>query len=163
LTWSRAAKEAGGFWIGQGPGKSWHEKRYDLPMLRDLLLEKGLWVDVAETGVSFSNLLLLWKDVKESVLDAFKERNAPGWIGAHISHTYTSGVCIYFHYASVQQLDKKDDIHGEEDLSIYLDAKKAATTAILRFRPLPALFPHHSTTHRTRRTPHRTHAGTMAR
>lgn len=128
----KIAKEAGGFWIGQGPGKSWHEKRYDLPMLRDLLLEKGLWVDVAETAVSFSNLLLLWKDVKESVLDAFKERNAPGWIGAHISHTYTSGVCIYFHYASVQQLDKKDDVHGEEDLSIYLDAKKAATTAILR-------------------------------
>lgn len=66
------AKEAGGFWIGQGPGKSWHEKRYDLPLLRDLLLDKGLWVDVAETSVTFSNALLLWKDVKESVLDAFK-------------------------------------------------------------------------------------------
>lgn len=41
-------------------------------MLRDLLLEKGLWVDVAETAVTFSNALVLWKDVKESVLDAFK-------------------------------------------------------------------------------------------
>lgn len=42
-------------------------------------------------------------------------------------------MCIYFHFASVQQLDKKDDERGEEDLSIYLDAKKAATIAILRY------------------------------
>lgn len=59
-------------------------------MLRDLLLEKGLWVDVAETAVSFSNALVLWKDVKESVLDAFKVQEA-----CHLRNRFSlSPICV---------------------------------------------------------------------
>lgn len=138
-------KEEGGFWIGQGPGKSWHEKRYDLPMLRDFMLDKGMWVDVAETAVSWSDLAPLWKDVKSSVMDVFHEKGVPGWIGAHISHSYSNGACIYFHFASTQQsleaAAEDGDSAGQTELAIYIAAKKAATKAILRNRG--ALSHHH--------------------
>lgn len=120
-------KDHGGFWVGTGPGQSWYEKRYDLPLLRDLLLDRGLWVDVAETAVSWSNVLLLWKDVKQSILDAMQARGVPGWVGAHISHSYSSGVCVYFTFASVQISESSED-----ELNLYIEAKKAATEAVLR-------------------------------
>jgi alkyldihydroxyacetonephosphate synthase len=120
-------KEYGGFWLGTAPGKSWYEKRYDLPMLRDLLMDRGMWVDVAETSVTWSNLLLLWKDVKQSINEKLHERGLPGWVGAHISHSYSNGVCIYFHFASLQTTETP-----EEEVKVYIEAKKAGTEAILR-------------------------------
>eukprot|EP01087_Luapelamoeba_hula_P008322 TRINITY_DN2079_c0_g1_i1.p1 TRINITY_DN2079_c0_g1~~TRINITY_DN2079_c0_g1_i1.p1 ORF type:complete len:612 (-),score=68.00 TRINITY_DN2079_c0_g1_i1:25-1860(-) len=115
-----------GFAVGSAPGKSWHEKRYDLPLLRDLLLDHGLWVDVAESSMSWSNLLPLWRDVKQSLNDFFEDQGLPCFVGAHISHTYETGACVYFHFATTL------DSNAQEDLELYTKAKKAATQAILR-------------------------------
>ncbi|KAL6048649.1 putative FAD binding domain/FAD linked oxidases, C-terminal domain containing protein [Balamuthia mandrillaris] len=119
-------KQHKGFGVGTGPGKSWYTKRYELPMFRDFLLNHGMWVDVAESSMSWSNALALYQDVKQSTWAAIETHNVPGWVGAHVSHTYSNGVCIYFHYASLQTGE------GDEYLNVYLDAKKAATEAILR-------------------------------
>eukprot|EP01088_Endostelium_zonatum_P015656 TRINITY_DN394_c0_g1_i1.p1 TRINITY_DN394_c0_g1~~TRINITY_DN394_c0_g1_i1.p1 ORF type:complete len:673 (-),score=179.69 TRINITY_DN394_c0_g1_i1:36-2054(-) len=123
-----------GVWIGQGPGKSWYEKRYDLPLLRDFLMQHGMWVDVAESSMSWQDILKLWKEVKEDVVNAITARGYPGWCGAHISHSYENGVCVYFHYASIVEERNGVIPNGEEgdDLRVYLAAKEAATEAILR-------------------------------
>ena len=123
-----------GVWIGQGPGKTWYEKRYDLPLLRDFLMNHGMWVDVAESSMSWQDILKLWKEVKEDVVNAMTAKGYPGWCGAHISHSYQNGVCVYFHYASIVNERAGVNTLGEEgdDLRVYLAAKEAATEAILR-------------------------------
>jgi len=126
--------------LGSGPGRSWYDKRYDLPLLRDLLLDHGMWVDVAESSMTWSNVLPLWRDVKTSLKNHFSEHGLPSFVGAHISHTYPTGVCVYFHFATMQRSsdsptsedDEGKSYASDEDMRIYTAAKRLATQAILR-------------------------------
>ena len=133
----KVLKAGKGFPLGTAPGQAWHAKRYnifpnldlllnrfryDLPLLRDFILEIGLWVDVCESATPFPHVIPLWKSVKQAIHTAFAKHNAPGWAGCHISHTYRNGVCLYFHFASL----------AEQDFAVYLAAKAGATEAILR-------------------------------
>ncbi|EAL64267.1 alkyl-dihydroxyacetonephosphate synthase [Dictyostelium discoideum AX4] len=113
------------FGLGSAPGKTWAEKRYDLPYIRDFLLDHNMWVDVAETTVSYANLQTLWKDAKQTFVKHFKDQGIPAWICAHISHTYTNGVCLYFIFASKQNENK--------DMAQYIEAKKLMTDIIFKY------------------------------
>jgi len=84
-----------------------------------------MWVDVAESSMSWPNIMSLWKDTKDAIANAITDLGSPAWVGAHISHTYKNGVCVYFHFASIL-------LEDDSDLDIYLAAKKAATAAILK-------------------------------
>jgi len=128
-------KQFGGFAIGTGAGQQWFHKRYDLPLLRDFVLDNGIWVDVCESSTTWPYVLSLWRSVKLAITEVFKKANVPSWCGCHISHTYSNGVCLYFHFAS--QVLPKDS----KDLKLYIEAKKLATEAILKNKG--ALSHHH--------------------
>ncbi|EFA76997.1 alkyl-dihydroxyacetonephosphate synthase [Heterostelium album PN500] len=114
----------GAFGLGQSPGKTWAEKRYDLPYIRDFLLNHNMWVDVAETTVSWSSLLPLWKEAKQAFNDHFRSKGIPSWICAHISHTYSNGVCLYFIFASKQNADN--------EMTPYTEGKRLMTDIVLK-------------------------------
>eukprot|EP01090_Pellita_catalonica_P004020 TRINITY_DN137_c0_g1_i2.p1 TRINITY_DN137_c0_g1~~TRINITY_DN137_c0_g1_i2.p1 ORF type:complete len:615 (-),score=105.60 TRINITY_DN137_c0_g1_i2:222-1952(-) len=123
-----------GLWLGQGPGKKWYEKRYDMPLLRDFVLGHGMWVDVTESSTNWPNVISLWRETKQAIANAVSQLGCPIWVGCHISHSYTTGCCLYFHFASIQ-------LEDGEDLEVYLAAKKAAMEAVIRCKG--ALSHHH--------------------
>jgi len=112
------------FEVGKSAGENWQRKKYDLPLVRDFLLDHGMWADVLETTVGYTTLIALWEDVRASMKRAAEALGRSLWIGAHVSHQYPSGVCLYFTFGSVQR--------GLEDLNDFLALKQAATEAILR-------------------------------
>jgi len=122
--------------LGSSPAWSWYEKRYDLPLVRDFILSHGLWVDVVETATNFTTAIPLWKDVKSSITKSFDSEGQISWVGCHLSHTYHSGSCFYFHFAGALL----DDQQKQQDQ--YLRGKQAAVDAILRSKG--TLTHHHS-------------------
>lgn len=118
-------RKFGGVGVGRSAGESWQEKKYDLPYIRDFALSVSHWADVFETSVLYSQAIPCWRAVKAAVRQVWKENNRSGWIGCHTAHQYKYGCCLYFTFASSQ----KDD----EDMKIFLDIKKRATEAMLRF------------------------------
>ncbi len=42
------------------------------------------------------------RSVKQAVNNVFIKAGRKGWVGCHISHTYSNGVCLYFHFASTR-------------------------------------------------------------
>lgn len=114
----------GGFAIGQGAGANWQHKKYDLPFVRDFALGHGLWADVFETAVLYTEAVGCWRAVKEAVRAVWAKRGQKGWIGCHSAHQYRMGCCLYFTYAG-QQVDAND-------LDTFVDIKTAAMEAMLR-------------------------------
>eukprot|EP01061_Rhynchopus_euleeides_P007873 TRINITY_DN16939_c0_g1_i1.p1 TRINITY_DN16939_c0_g1~~TRINITY_DN16939_c0_g1_i1.p1 ORF type:complete len:644 (+),score=282.38 TRINITY_DN16939_c0_g1_i1:43-1932(+) len=120
--------------IGQGAGRNWQEKKYDLPYIRDWALENGMWADVLETSTDYARAMPLWRDVKAAVHEEWQKIGKRGWIGCHIAHQYKTGLCLYFTFAA-EQIDEKD-IQDR-----FLPLKEAATEAILKNKG--ALTHHH--------------------
>ncbi len=86
------ARDCGGRYVGRAAGNGWLRGRFNMPFLRNHLMENGVGVDTMETSTSYSNIAKL----HESVLTAVEE-NIPGVIGmCHISHSYLDGACLYF-------------------------------------------------------------------
>jgi len=105
-------------------------------LVRDFILNHGLWVDVVETSTNYPNAIALWKDVKSSIIKVFENEKLISWAGCHLSHTYHSGSCFYFHFAGPLLDDP------QRQMDIYLKAKKAAVDAIMRSKA--TLTHHHS-------------------
>eukprot|EP00668_Euglena_longa_P015404 GGOE01019483.1.p1 GENE.GGOE01019483.1~~GGOE01019483.1.p1 ORF type:complete len:596 (-),score=136.57 GGOE01019483.1:229-2016(-) len=113
-----------GFCVGTSAGENWQRKKYDLPLVRDFLLEHGMWADVLETSVVYSKAIALWQDVKESMKRFWQDLNQPFWIGCHMAHQYQVGACLYFTFGGVQR--------DRTDINTFLQLKQVATEAILR-------------------------------
>ncbi|RNF00929.1 alkyldihydroxyacetonephosphate synthase [Trypanosoma rangeli] len=116
-------KAFGAVCVGSSPGKSWMEKKYDLPYLRDLALSHSLWADVFETSVLYSDAISCWRAVKEAFKSVMKESGRNGWIGCHTAHQYRFGCCLYFTFAGEQ--------HDENDMKHFLKIKQRAMEAML--------------------------------
>eukprot|EP00996_Jenningsia_fusiforme_P002422 NODE_3251_length_1015_cov_9.246377_g2989_i0.p1 GENE.NODE_3251_length_1015_cov_9.246377_g2989_i0~~NODE_3251_length_1015_cov_9.246377_g2989_i0.p1 ORF type:complete len:299 (+),score=52.88 NODE_3251_length_1015_cov_9.246377_g2989_i0:56-898(+) len=121
---TKVCSRLGGFCVGKGAGDNWQKKKYDLPLVRDFVLDHGLWADVFETVLLYSNLLACWKDVRESLNQVWASQGTRGWVGCHISHQYATGACLYFTYCGTQR--------DKQDMEIFLKLKQAAMGAILR-------------------------------
>ena len=126
---SRCFARHNGMCVGTGAGKSWQEKKYDLPYVRDFALTHQMWADVFETTALYSQALPIWRDVKAAVRAIWKAEGKAGWIGCHAAHQYRSGICLYFTYAG-QQFD-------ETDMLTFLKIKRAATEVMLGFKATP--------------------------
>ena len=46
----RVLKTCGGFHLGTKPGETWSKEKFNLPYLRDWVMDRGVMVDVAETS-----------------------------------------------------------------------------------------------------------------
>lgn len=113
-----------GFDLGAGVGRTWAQDKFNLPYLRDAVMDQGVMVDVAETATVWSNVLPLYYAARDAVKAKFAAEGTPGFIGCHISHTYPTGCCLYFTYACRQ-------LKGRE-LEQYYSFKKMMTDVFMK-------------------------------
>lgn len=87
-----AALGAKGVPLGSSPARQWLKTRFSQPDLRDALMDAGIVADTMETSVSWSVAGALCEAVRRAVA-ALPIRID---VGAHVSHVYPSGCCLYF-------------------------------------------------------------------
>ncbi len=95
----KLVKRHGGLCIGSGPGALYDQKKFDIPYIRDYLLDRGAPGDVSETATTWSGLLPLYDAVIAAANGAFDRLAVKGYIMCHLSHSYHAGACLYFTFA----------------------------------------------------------------
>ncbi len=109
--------------LGERVGREWYDHRFDLPYLRDVLLDRGVLVDTLETATVWSNLGTLHQAVAVALQDALAGWGTPAWVFCHLSHAYEVGASLYFTFICRQD--------AQRPLAQWQAAKQAATEAIL--------------------------------
>ena len=117
-------KRHGGFPLGKSVGKTWSKDKFNIPYLRDYIMDYGCMADVAETSTLWSNVLPLYEGTVEALKARFRQEDGTGYIGCHISHTYPTGACLYFTFAARQPKGK--------ELEHYYEYKRLITDTIIR-------------------------------
>jgi len=95
----KLVKRHGGLCIGSGPGALYDQKKFDIPYIRDYLLDRGAPGDVSETATTWSGLMPLYDAVIGSANRAFDQLSVKGYVMCHLSHSYHAGACLYFTFA----------------------------------------------------------------
>jgi alkyldihydroxyacetonephosphate synthase len=116
-------KSHGGFSLGKSVGDTWSKDKFNIPYLRDYIMDYGCMADVAETSTLWSNVLPLYTATIAAVKARFRQEDGTGFIGCHISHTYETGACLYFTFAARQP-------EGRE-LEHYYGYKRLVTDTIM--------------------------------
>ncbi len=106
--------------LGSGPGEAWERSRFELPYLRDDLLDHGIMVDTLETATTWDRYVELHRRVQEAMAEAMDER---GIVMAHLSHAYPDGASVYYTFLAKQS-------EGME-LQQWQRVKDAASEAII--------------------------------
>jgi alkyldihydroxyacetonephosphate synthase len=119
-----ACKRNGAFAIGKGVGATWLNERFELPYLRDVLLDHCILVDTLETATTWDKLEALHGAMKKSIEEAIAEMGVTGLAFAHVSHAYPDGASIYYTIVAPQ-------VTGKE-VQQWLGIKKAATDCIMQ-------------------------------
>lgn len=117
------ATKCGGLFVGRGPGTSWYENRFEMPYLRDPLMDRGVGIDTLETSTTWSNVDRLYRCVTSAIRDALEDGGHPGIVLAHISHTYISGTSLYFTFLFPRDLD--------DEIGQWRQIKASASQAIV--------------------------------
>jgi alkyldihydroxyacetonephosphate synthase len=91
--------EHGGILVGKGPGVLYDQKKFDIPYLRDFILDRGAVGDVCATAAPWSKLVPLYRNVIAAAEKVFAQLGVKGFIFCHLSHSYHSGACLYFTFA----------------------------------------------------------------
>ena len=121
---NRVFRKHGGVNLGEGPGNSFKEAKYDFPHVRDYLMDRGVMGDVSETSTTWENLHNLYTKTLTNIRQAIRDTGVDPWVGCHISHNYHTGASLYFTFGCRQ-------IEGRE-LDQYLYIKKAAEDSFLQ-------------------------------
>lgn len=117
-------KKHKGFPLGKGVGKTWSADKFNVPYLRDYVMDYSCTADVAETAATWSNVLPLYHNTITAVKAQFAKDRGHGYVGCHISHTYKTGACLYFTWAVTQ-------VPGKE-LEQYYTYKKLVTNTFMK-------------------------------
>jgi alkyldihydroxyacetonephosphate synthase len=117
-------KKYRGFSLGKSVGKTWSKDKFNIPYLRDYIMDYGCMADVAETSAVWSKVLPLYYDAIAAIKAKFAANGGAGYIGCHISHTYRTGACLYFTFAAQQPKGR--------ELEHYYEHKRAITDAIMK-------------------------------
>lgn len=118
----RLFKKLGGFPLGDSIGDAWSKDKYNTPYLRDYVMDYGGIADVAETSTSWKNLFDLHAKVLATIDEQARLEGLSHYVGCHLSHTYSSGGCLYFTWA-IQG--------GDQPLERYYRMKSRVTDAIV--------------------------------
>jgi alkyldihydroxyacetonephosphate synthase len=89
----------GGMSVGKGPGVLYDQKKYDIPYIRDFLLDRGIPADVSETATPWRLLKTIHDKTVAAAYKAMEEAGVQGFVMCHLSHSYHSGACQYFTFA----------------------------------------------------------------
>jgi len=95
----RLVKRHGGLCIGSRPGVLYDKKKFDIPYIRDFLLDRGAAGDVSDTATTWSGLMRLYDAVVTAANGAFAQLAVHGYVMCHLSHSYHAGACLYFTFA----------------------------------------------------------------
>ncbi len=114
--------ESGGVPAPESFGVEWKKGRFELPYLRDDLLDRGLLIDTLETAAEWSRL----DEIHRSMEKAFTKgkQREPLLFGCHLSHAYPDGASLYFTFIGKQR-------RGAE-LEQWNEIKTLATEVILK-------------------------------
>ncbi|WP_004470696.1 FAD-binding oxidoreductase [Leptospira santarosai] len=94
----------GGLYAGTRLGEQWIHSRYNMPFLRNHLMENGIGVDTMETSTTYNRVLHLHQEGITSL-----KKSIPGSIAmCHISHSYHEGACLY--YTILFPMDEKKSV-----------------------------------------------------
>ncbi len=96
---SKIVSRAGGMSVGKGPGVLYDQKKYDIPYIRDFLLDRGIPADVSETATPWGLLKQIHDTTVAAATAAMETAGVQGFIMCHLSHSYHSGACQYFTFA----------------------------------------------------------------
>ena len=125
----RILRQHRGFDLGRRGGTQWRQSRFDVPWLRDFLMDYGVIADSLETATVWSNVMPLYTSVRAALERAIHEVTGyPGYVACHISHLYETGACIYF---TVAARGRESD-SPLELLAAYEEVKRRGTEAIMR-------------------------------
>ena len=113
----------GGFHLGRSVGRAWHAERFELPYLRDILLDHGVMVDTLETATTWENLESLYARVRDALWEAIEATGVQPWVMAHLSHAYPDGASLYYTFLGRQ-------VPGHE-IEQWWAIKRAATDCIM--------------------------------
>ena len=116
-------KQNGGLYIGESAGKRWHQRQFELPYLRDLLLDHAVMVDTLETATTWQNLTVLHRAVKQALSQAIEADGEKALVLTHLSHAYPEGASLYYTFMARQK-------PGQEQTQ-WQRVKNAATETIL--------------------------------
>lgn len=108
--------------LGRSPGRSWFKTRFDLPYLRDTLLDRGLMVDTFETSGEWSGLLELYLGIRRATHEALERHGGRGHVMCHLSHAYPDGASLYFTFTGRQT---------DDPMAQWQAIKRSATDAIM--------------------------------
>lgn len=115
------ARRYGGRGLGGAPVKIFYQQRFELPYMRDELLNLGVLVETLETATRWSNLRHLYRSI-QSAFDAAQARlGRPILRFCHVSHLYHDGASLYFTFLTVPQ----------DSLSAWALVKETVTEAIV--------------------------------
>lgn len=118
--------------LGRSLGKRWLDSRFELPYLRDELLDNHLLVDTLETATTWSGLHELYSAVRTAIQMTAQQEGEPIVVFTHVSHLYPDGASLYF---SLLGRQKRSDPIGQ-----WTAIKRAAGEAI---RSQGAVISHH--------------------
>jgi alkyldihydroxyacetonephosphate synthase len=91
----QACKRHRSFVIGSGVGETWAKERYELPYLRDVLLDHCILVDTLETATTWNKLETLHGAIKKAIQNAMSSMGVTGLAFCHVSHAYRDGASLY--------------------------------------------------------------------
>ena len=116
----------GGIPLGAKVGDNWYKNRFEMPYLRDPLLDRGCAVDTLETSTTWSQVETLHREVTESLSAAIAKvapwEDAGCIVMCHISHSYHDGCSLYFTFVFPQATDR--------EMEQWLEIKRAASETI---------------------------------
>lgn len=124
---TRIARRLGAISSGPEAGRRWREHRFQLPYLRDPMMDRGVGVDTIETAANWSKLNSLYVGVSATLEEAIRatvpRADAKGIVLCHIGHAYREGASLCFTYVFPRAL-------GNE-ITQWQTIKKAATDTVV--------------------------------
>ena len=124
-----------GMSIGASPGRKWYARRFNMPYLRDPLLDRGVAVETLETATRWSNLEALHQDIDATIRQALAanaaDERASAIVMCHVSHAYEDGASLYFTMVFPQKLGDGPAASAAAAREQWLAVKHAATEAMV--------------------------------
>lgn len=103
------AHRLGALSLGTKPGRNWHRTRFQMPYLRDPMMDRGVGVDTLETAACWPKLPALYAAVHAALESAIAQTvphpSARGAVMCHVSHSYRDGASLYFTCIFPRMLD----------------------------------------------------------
>ncbi|MBI2194100.1 MAG: FAD-binding oxidoreductase [Planctomycetes bacterium] len=110
--------------IGPKPGEIWYDTRFELPYLRDRLIQQGILLDTLETATTWGRVQDLHRDVSGAILEALSGSGRRGLVLGHLSHAYPEGASLYFTFLARAE--------AGQEAGQWLRVQQAALEVILR-------------------------------